>query len=45
MIWTQRDNVLELMILILLFFGALTITVNLAGRWLEHRLRIPGYGH
>lgn len=45
MIWTQRDNVLELMILILLFFGALTFTVNLAGRWLEHRLRIPGYGH
>ncbi|RQS21320.1 amino acid ABC transporter permease [Burkholderia sp. Bp8998] len=45
MIWTQRDNVLELMILILLFFGALTFTVNLAGRWLENRLRIPGYGH
>jgi polar amino acid transport system permease protein len=45
MIWTQRDNVLELMILILLFFGALTHVVNRAGRWLETRLRMPGYGH
>ncbi|TKC86013.1 amino acid ABC transporter permease [Trinickia terrae] len=45
MIWTQRDNVLELMILILLFFGALTFAVNRAGRWLEARLRIAGYGH
>jgi len=45
MIWTQRDNVLELMILILLFFGALTLLVHIAGRWIEQRLRIPGYGH
>ena len=45
MIWTQRDNVLELMILILLFFGALTFAINRAGRWLEVRLRMPGYGH
>lgn len=44
MIWTQRDNVLELMLLILLFFGVLTYAVNLAGRWLEDRLRMPGYG-
>jgi polar amino acid transport system permease protein len=45
MIWTQRDNVLELMILILLFFGALTFAINQLGRWLEARLRMPGYGH
>jgi polar amino acid transport system permease protein len=45
MIWTQRDNVLELMILILMFFGALTVAINRAGRWLEVRLRMPGYGH
>lgn len=45
MIWTQRDNVLELMILILLFFGALTFAVNHLGRRLEARLRMPGYGH
>jgi polar amino acid transport system permease protein len=44
MIWTQRDNVLALMILILLFFGVLTWLVSLAGRWLERRLWIPGYG-
>jgi polar amino acid transport system permease protein len=33
------------MILILLFFGALTFAINRAGRWLEVRLRMPGYGH
>lgn len=44
MIWTQRDNVVEMMLLILLFFGVLTYSVNRAGRWLEHRLRMPGYG-
>ena len=45
MIWTQSDNVLELMILILGFFGLLSFTVNCVGRWLEARLRMPGYGH
>jgi polar amino acid transport system permease protein len=44
MIWTQRDNVLALMVLILLFFGLLTWLVSIAGRWLERRLWIPGYG-
>lgn len=44
MIWTQRDNVLELMLLMLLFFAALTYGVALAGRRLERTLRIPGYG-
>ncbi|GFM80023.1 amino acid ABC transporter [Pseudomonas cichorii] len=45
MIWTQSDNVLELMILILSFFGLLSFVVNCAGRALELRLRMPGYGH
>lgn len=45
MIWTQSDNVLELMILILTFFGVLSFAVNMLGRWLEARLRMPGYGH
>ncbi len=45
MIWTQRDNVLELMVLLLLFFGLLTWVVSHAGHWLEHRLRMPGYGN
>ena len=44
MIWTQRDNVLELLLLILLYFGLLTWLVSLAGRRLEQRLRMPGYG-
>ena len=44
MIWTQRDNVLELLLLILLYFGLLTWLVSLAGHWLEARLRMPGYG-
>lgn len=44
MIWTQRDNVLELLLLILLYFGLLTWLVSMAGRWLEARLRMPGYG-
>ena len=35
MIWTQRDNVLALMVVILLFFGLLTWLVSLTGRWLE----------
>ena len=44
MIWTQRDNVLELLLLILLYFGLLTWLVSLAGRWLENHWRMPGYG-
>ncbi|HEY0200083.1 MAG TPA: amino acid ABC transporter permease, partial [Burkholderiaceae bacterium] len=44
MIWTQRDNVLELLLLILLYFGLLTWLVSQGGRWLEQRLRMPGYG-
>lgn len=44
MIWTQSDNVLELMILMLLFFGLLSFVVNCAGRFLEAHLRMPGYG-
>lgn len=45
MIWTQSDNVLELMILLLSFFGLLSFVVNCVGRALEARLRMPGYGH
>jgi len=44
MIWTQRDNVLELLLAILLFFGLLTWAVSWAGRRLENALRMPGYG-
>lgn len=44
MIWTQRDNVLEMLLLILAWFGLLTWLVGRTGRWLESRLRMPGYG-
>lgn len=44
MIWTQRDNVIELMALILLVFTGLNYVVSRIGRWLEARFRIPGYG-
>jgi polar amino acid transport system permease protein len=44
MIWTQRDNVLALMLLILLFFYALAALVHLSGRWIERRLAVPGHG-
>ncbi|XBS68914.1 ABC transporter permease subunit [Acerihabitans sp. KWT182] len=44
MIWSQRDNVLELLLLILIWFGLLTWLVSVAGRRLERRLRMPGYG-
>lgn len=44
MIWTQRDNVLELMIVILLFFGLINLTVARIGRAVERRLAVPGYG-
>lgn len=44
MIWTQSDNVIELMILLLAFYGALGLLVNALGHWLEARLRMPGYG-
>ncbi len=44
MIWSQRDNVLELLLLILLYFGLLTWLVSLAGRKLEQHYRMPGYG-
>lgn len=45
MIWTQGDNVIELMILILAFYGLLSYAVNCAGRAVEARLRMPGYGN
>lgn len=45
MIWTQSDNVIELMILLLAFYGALGLAVSKVGRAIEVRVRMPGYGH
>lgn len=44
MIWTQRDNVIELMLVILLFFSVINLIVARIGFWFEKRLAIPGYG-
>jgi len=44
LIWTQRDNVVELMIVILVFFSVINFIVARAGLWLERRLAVPGFG-
>ncbi|MFK0166299.1 amino acid ABC transporter permease [Rhizobium sp. NPDC090279] len=44
MVWTQRDNVVELMIVILLFFSAINLALARIGRWIEKRLAVPGFG-
>ncbi len=44
MIWTQRDNVVELMIVLLLFFSAINLAVARIGTAVERRLAVPGYG-
>ncbi|MBB4008385.1 amino acid ABC transporter permease [Allorhizobium taibaishanense] len=44
MVWTQRDNVVELMIVILAFFSLINMAVARIGLWVERRLAIPGYG-
>jgi polar amino acid transport system permease protein len=44
MIWTQRDNVVELMLVILLFFSLINLVVARIGFWLEKRLAVPGFG-
>ncbi|MBY5570737.1 amino acid ABC transporter permease [Rhizobium leguminosarum] len=44
MVWTQRDNVVSLMIVILLFFSLINIVVARLGLWVERRLAVPGYG-
>lgn len=44
LIWTQRDNVVELMIVILIFFSVINFIVAKAGLWLERLLAVPGFG-
>ncbi|MFE1599835.1 amino acid ABC transporter permease [Methylobacterium sp. ID0610] len=44
MIWTQRDNVVELMIVLLLFFSLINLAVARLGAWIERRLAVPGFG-
>ncbi|AJD44289.1 amino acid ABC transporter permease protein (plasmid) [Rhizobium gallicum bv. gallicum R602sp] len=44
MVWTQRDNVVELMIVILAFFSLINLVVARLGLWVERKLAVPGYG-
>ncbi|CAN7651280.1 amino acid ABC transporter permease [Pararhizobium sp. LjRoot238] len=44
MVWTQRDNVVSLMIVILLFFSLINMVVARVGLWVERRIAVPGYG-
>lgn len=44
MIWTQGDTVIEMMLILLAFFGMLSAVLSTVGRLLEQRLRMPGYG-
>jgi polar amino acid transport system permease protein len=44
MVWTQRDNVVSLMIVILLFFSLINLIVARVGLWVERKLAVPGYG-
>jgi polar amino acid transport system permease protein len=44
MVWTQRDNVVSLMVVILLFFSLINLIVARVGLWVERRLAVPGYG-
>jgi polar amino acid transport system permease protein len=44
MVWSQRDNVVSLMIAILLFFSVINLAVARIGLWVERKLAVPGYG-
>ncbi|RCW81843.1 amino acid ABC transporter permease [Phyllobacterium bourgognense] len=44
MVWTQRDNVVSMMIVILAFFSLINLVVARIGLWVERRLAVPGYG-
>jgi len=44
MVWTQRDNVVELMIVLLAFFSLINFLIARIGTWVERKLAVPGYG-
>lgn len=45
MIWSDRGNVTELMIFLLLAYNLFTAAITFGITRLERQLRIPGYGH
>lgn len=44
MVWTQRDNVVEMMIVLLAFFSLINFVIARIGQWVERRLAISGFG-
>ena len=43
-IWSEQVNVPEMMIVLLISYVAIVGIINQGMQWLEHRLRVPGFG-
>ena len=43
-IWSEQVNVPEMMIVLLISYVAIVGIINQCMQWLEHRLRVPGFG-
>src|SRR5436190_15849910 len=43
-IWSEQVNVPEMMIVLLISYIAMVGVINQLMQWLEHRLRVPGFG-
>ncbi|MEP6942165.1 MAG: amino acid ABC transporter permease [Betaproteobacteria bacterium] len=43
-IWSEQVNVPEMMVLLLVTYVAIVGVINQVMQWLEHRLRVPGFG-
>ena len=43
-IWSEQVNVPEMMIVLLVCYVAIVGLINQGMQWLEHRLRVPGFG-
>ena len=43
-IWSEQVNVPEMMVVLLVCYVAIVGIINQGMQWLEHRLRVPGFG-
>ncbi|TMI10710.1 MAG: amino acid ABC transporter permease [Betaproteobacteria bacterium] len=43
-IWSEQVNVPEMMVVLLICYVAIVGLINQGMQWLEHRLRVPGFG-
>lgn len=43
-IWSEQVNVPEMMVLLLITYVAIVGIINQVMQWVEHRLRVPGFG-